>query len=198
MPQPAVKEHGDRCQGHPPPASSRTPHPLDEPSREHTLSAVVQIRELVRYLAADGRNTAAKALPAPNVVSDVALISRDSMPDLAELFQALSARTTQFADSLRLYTYDNGDDGPPRRRRILCGAGRGQAACRHLEPRGAPRCSGRRRRGRDKGQLASRRLSRDPRHVPDRRRGANTPPQSVDTPATNSGVGGSKPLNADA
>ncbi|MER6757586.1 hypothetical protein ABT235_25770 [Micromonospora echinofusca] len=90
-------------------------HPHDQPSREHTLAAVAQIRELVRYLATvTGPHTASTALPAPNVVSDVSLILRDTMPDLAELFQALSARTEQFADSRRLYTYleDDGDVPP--------------------------------------------------------------------------------------
>jgi hypothetical protein len=86
-------------------------HPYDQPGREHTLAAVAQIRELLRYLSTvtDPR-TASRALPAPNVVSDIALILRDAMPDLAELFLALAARTTQFGDSPRLYTYD--DDAP--------------------------------------------------------------------------------------
>lgn len=89
-------------------------HPVDQPSRQHTLSAVAQIRELIRYLStvADP-HTAAQAFPAPNVISDVSLILRDAMPDLAELFQALSARTGQFADSLRLYTYKADDDDLP-------------------------------------------------------------------------------------
>lgn len=88
-------------------------HPVDQPSRQHTLAAVAQIRELVRYLAtAADPHTASQAFPAPNVVSDVALILRDAMPDLAELFQVLAARTTEFGDSLRLYTYDDGDQAP--------------------------------------------------------------------------------------
>ncbi|WP_018807372.1 hypothetical protein [Salinispora arenicola] len=84
-------------------------HPIDQPSREDTLAAVAQIRELVRYLAAVTGYASSQALPAPNVVSDVALILRDAMPDLAELFLRLSARTEQFSNSGRLYTYR--DDG---------------------------------------------------------------------------------------
>ncbi|MEU9510746.1 hypothetical protein AB0D32_31215, partial [Micromonospora sp. NPDC048170] len=91
-------------------------HPHDQPSREHTLAAVAQIRELARYLATvtDHPQDVSKALPAPNVVSDVCLILRDAMPNLAELFQALGARTEQFADSPRLYSYAEDDgDAPP-------------------------------------------------------------------------------------
>jgi hypothetical protein len=89
-------------------------HPIDQPSREHTLAAVAQIRELIRYLATvAGPRTSSKALPAPNVISDVSLILRDAMPDLADLFQSLAARTEQFADSPRLYSYQEDDGDAP-------------------------------------------------------------------------------------
>jgi hypothetical protein len=77
-------------------------HPADAPSRQHTISAAYQVKDLLQYLATVTGEASDAALPSPVVASDVVLAIRDGLPAMADLLRNLGHWTQAISpDSLR-------------------------------------------------------------------------------------------------